>query len=300
MDIRRIKQVWKYGWQDAGAIVETDAKGKSRLSIFYDILYCYFKYNVWSNQYKKEKLYSLAGDARKEICLRYQEKNTHRDRWVKEFFDNYKFLYKWSSFKYETSAALQAKRRAAYKKQYGLGENCFIGYNVILHRHHYLDSEIVTGRDCLIAEETNIDYTGGLILGSHVAISEGVKILTHNHELHGGAQGEDKRKCEITPLHIHDNVWIGARAFIQPGVKEIGRGALIGAGSIVRNKIPPYAIVVGNPAKIVGFVYTPEQVEEFERGKYTENERTDFEKYQRTYEKYFINRVSEIKHLLNN
>ena len=89
MYIRRIKKVWKYGWQDAGVIAETDAKGKSRLSIFCDILYCYFKYNVWSNQYKKEKLYSLAGDARKEICLNYQEKNTHRDRWVKAFFDNY-------------------------------------------------------------------------------------------------------------------------------------------------------------------------------------------------------------------
>lgn len=222
MEFRRIKQVCEYGWKDAQTLSQEADATKGRLSIFLDILHCFFKYNVWSNQYKKEKLHLLSGEQKREICLKYQEKNNFRDQWVKEFFDNYKFLNKWSSFKYERSANLQAKRRAAYKKQYGLGENCFVGYDVILHKHHYKDSKIVTGKDCLLAEQVNIDYTGGLVLGNKVSISEGAKILTHNHVVDFSGKDEDKG-CILTPLVIHDRVWIGTKAMIMPGVKEIGR-----------------------------------------------------------------------------
>ena len=91
MDFRRLKQVFKFGWQDAKTISGEPNMNNSRLSVFCDILHCYLKYNVWSNQYKKEKLYLLSGEQRETICLRYQEKNNKRDKWVKEFFDNYKF-----------------------------------------------------------------------------------------------------------------------------------------------------------------------------------------------------------------
>lgn len=299
MDFRRIKQVCQYGWKDAAIISQEEGVSKGRWGIFCDMLHCYFKYNVWTNQYKKEKLYNLTGEALRAICQKYQEENTKRDKWVKEFFENYKFLSKWSSFKYERSASLQAKRRAAYKKQYGLGENCFIGYGVIFHKHHYVDATIQTGKNCLIAEETNIDYTGGLKVGNKVSISEGTKILTHNHEIEFSSKDISKG-CIITPLAIEDKVWIGARSTILPGVNTIGRYASVGACSVVRHPIPPYAIVVGNPAKIVGFLYTPEEVAEFEKDKYPEGERTNIEKYTKLYEKYFINRMSEIKKSLSN
>lgn len=299
MNFRRIKQVCEYGWKDAQILSKEEEAKKGKIAIFLDILYCFFKYNVWSNQYKKEKLHLISGEQKKEICLKYQEKNNFRDKWVKEFFDNYKFLHKWSSFKYETSASLQDKRLAAYKKQYGLGENCFVGYDVILHKHHYVDAKIKTGKNCLIAEETNIDYTGGLTLGNKVSISEGTKILTHNHEIEFSSNDLYKG-CILTPLIIDDKVWIGARSTILPGVNSIGRYASIGACSVVRHPVPPYAIVVGNPAKIVGFLYTPEEVAEFEKDKYSETEKTDIEKYKKLYEKYFINRMSEIKKSLSN
>lgn len=298
MDLRRIKQVCEYGWKDALTLSKEEGTRKGRLSIFIDILYCFFKYNVWSNQYKKEKLNLSLGEQKREICLKYQEMNTKRDEWVKGFFDNYKFLNKWSSFKYERSASLQAKRRAAYKRQYGLGENCFIGYNVIIHRHHYVNGKIETGKDCLIAEETNIDYTGGFVLGNKVSISEGTKILTHNHGIL--FKSDDLSKgCIQTPLTIEDRAWIGARSTILPGVNSIGRYATIGAGSVVRYPVPPYAIVVGNPAKIVGFKYTPKEVVEFEKDKYPENKRTDIEKYKKSYDKYFISRMPEITKMLD-
>lgn len=294
MDFRRIKQVFQYGWKDAKEISKEGGIHKSRLSIFFDILHCFMKYNLWSNQYKKEKLYSLKGNARKEICLKYQEKNVKRDNWVKEFFENYKFLNKWSSFKYEKSAILQSKRIAAYKKRYHLGDNCFVGYGVIFHKHHYCDSEIECGKDCGFSEHVDIDYTGGLKIGYKVWISEGAKVFTHNHKADFKDHGTNKG-CICTPLIIHDRVWIGARAMIMPNVVEIGRGALIGANTCISKKVPPYAIVMGNPAKIVGFRKTLEEIIEFEQNNYPEEERISTDILKRNYEFYFKSRWQEIK-----
>ena len=298
MNIRRLRQVIEYGWKDASTLSKGSGVQRGRWSIFIDILRCFLKYNVWSNQYKKESLHLLSGEEKKKICLSYQEKNTFRDKWVDSFFANYKFLAKWSSLKYERSAALQAKRRAAYKERYGLGENCFIGYDVIFHRHHYVESQIRTGKDCLIAEGTNIDYTGGLVMEDHVSLSEGVKILTHNHELDFDAKDLTKG-CILTPLTIRENVWIGTRAIIMPGVREIGRGAIISADSYVNSKVPPYAVVMGNPAKIVGFRLTPEEVKVYEENHYPAEERTDLEQYEKVYNKYFIDRIKDIKKFVN-
>lgn len=258
MDFRRIKQVFQFGWKDAAVISQEEGVGKSRWSIFCDMLHCYFKYNVWTNQYKKEKLYNLSQEARKEICLKYQEKNTKRDKWVKEFFDNYKFLNKWSSFKYERSASLQAKRRAAYKKQYGLGENCFIGYGVKFHKHHFSNSEIVIGRSCQISENVNIDFTGGLHVGNGVAFLEGVKVLTHGHDYLGMKKEKDilqnSKRAFLSPLEIADNVTIGAHTIIMPGVHSIGKNSMVSAGSIVTKHVPDNVIVAGNPAVVVGSI----------------------------------------------
>ena len=54
------------------------------------------------------------------------------------------------------------------------------------------------------------------------------------------------------PIEIGDHVWIGARAMIMKGVK-IGEGAIVAIGSVVVKDVPPYAIVGGNPAKIIKY-----------------------------------------------
>lgn len=295
MYFRRLKKVCKYGWRDAKEINLEPEVNKSRMAIFCDILYCYLKYGVWSNQYKAEHVYSLPAAEKRSVCLKYQEKNDKRDRWIKGFFDNYKFLNKWSSLKYEQSSRLQLKRHAAYRRQYGLGENCFVGYNVVLHRHHFSDSVIVTGKNCLLAENVNIDYTGGLTMGDKVSISEGAKVLTHNHPLDfTTSKGEDKG-CELTPLRIQDNVWIGAKAVVLPGVKEIGRGAMISSASCIRGKVLPYAIMMGNPAKLVGFRFLPKVIVEFEKSRYPESERIPLDLLERNYQMYYKDRIKEIK-----
>lgn len=256
MDFRRIKQVCKFGWKDALALSQEEGSQKGRVAIFIDILHCFFKYNVWSNQYKKDKLHLLSGEQKKEICLKYQEKNTKRDQWVNGFFDNYKFLNKWSSFKYERSATLQAKRRAAYKKQYGLGDNCFIGYGVMIHKHHFSTESIQVGCNCQISEHVNMDFTGGLIIGNGVGILEGVKILTHGHDYLGMKKEKDllpnSKRAFMSPLSIGDNVTIGSHAIIMPGVRSIGDNSIISAGALVTKRVPANAIVAGNPAQVIG------------------------------------------------
>ena len=294
MDFRRLRQVCKYGWKDASSISHEEGVKKGKLGVFLDILHCYLRYNVWSNQYKKEKLYSIQGEERIAVCLKYQEKNTKRDKWVKEFFDNYKFLNKWSSLKYEGSAFLQKKRNDAYNKHFGLQYPCFFEYGVIMQRHHYVDAVLRVGKKCRILANVNIDYTGGLTLGYKVSISEGVKILTHNHVTDFSGVSEDKG-CILTPLVIQDRVWIGTRAMIMPGVREIGRGAMISSCAYVHTKVPPYAIVMGNPAKVVGFRFSPEDTIEFEKNNYPEEDRLPEEVIINNYNKYFQNRWKELK-----
>ena len=59
---------------------------------------------------------------------------------------------------------------------------------------------------------------------------------------------------------IGNDVWLGHQTLVLSGV-TIGDGAIIGAGSVVRHDIPPYAIVAGNPARVAGFRFAPEQIE---------------------------------------
>ena len=76
---------------------------------------------------------------------------------------------------------------------------------------------------------------------------------------------------------------------------HLNRGATVGAGSVVRTSIPPYAIVAGNPAKIVGFRFTPEEIIEHEKVLYPEEERLPLELLEKNYKKYFLDHIKEIK-----
>lgn len=62
------------------------------------------------------------------------------------------------------------------------------------------------------------------------------------------------------PVEIENDVWIGTSVIIMDGVK-IGDGAILAAGSVVTNNVPPYAIVGGVPAKIMKYRFNSDEIE---------------------------------------
>lgn len=56
--------------------------------------------------------------------------------------------------------------------------------------------------------------------------------------------------CRVGPIRVGEDAWIGAHAIIFPGV-TIGRGSVVGAGSVVRDDVPPYTVVAGVPARVI-------------------------------------------------
>lgn len=297
--LHRLKQVAKYGWQHASQISQEVFNGNNRISLFFDIFGCYRKYGMWSNQYLKEKFWELDKFQRETIGNKYRESNLKKEAWVKDFFDNRKFLAKWSNYSIEVNAKKREKRNEAYRKHYSMGTGCFVEYGVEFSRQHHLPGTLTIGNHVLFAKNVFIDYTGDVTIGNHVKIANGVNIESHSHTSNGLSTDSAYKTTIPTKIVIEDWVSIGAHSIILETCNRIGRGARIGAGTVVRTDIPPYAIVTGNPAKIVGFVFSPSILEEFEEEKFTPEERISIEEYEKTYKKYYLDKISNIKEFIS-
>jgi acetyltransferase-like isoleucine patch superfamily enzyme len=99
-----------------------------------------------------------------------------------------------------------------------------------------------------------------LVIGSYCSIAEGVKFLlggNHRYDTLFSFPIKAKLSKEILDesyskgaITVEDDVWIGVDAIILSGVK-IGKGAIIGASAVVSKDVPPFSIVVGNPARVI-------------------------------------------------
>lgn len=121
-------------------------------------------------------------------------------------------------------------------------------------------------------------------IGKRVIIRPGVVL---------GYAGDSMRENKDAPI-IEDDVefsW-GAKVF---GKIRVGRGALLNANSVPMGNVPPYAIMVGNPAKVIGFTKTPKEIVEYEKLYYPENERLSIGDLEKNYQKYFMNRFDDVK-----
>ena len=94
---------------------------------------------------------------------------------------------------------------------------------------------------------------GHVTIGNHVMMGQDCLFYTENHRFDRCDCTIDSQGYEASrPIEISDDVWIGSRVIILPGVR-VGTGAVIGAGAVVTHDVPPYAIVGGNPAKIIKY-----------------------------------------------
>lgn len=127
-----------------------------------------------------------------------------------------------------------------------------VGKNVNVESMAYFGN----GRGVTVGDRSGIGkrcrIPSNITIGNDVMMAEEVIILNQAHNFEDltkpmGLQGYQPR----TKQYIGDNVWIGTRAIILPQVERIGEGAIIAAGAVVTKDVPAYAIVGGNPARII-------------------------------------------------
>ena len=93
---------------------------------------------------------------------------------------------------------------------------------------------------------------GPLRIGENVMMGPDVTILSQTHNIERTDIPMGKQGMREAEVIIGNDVWIGMRSIIMPGVK-IGDGAVIGAGAVVTKDVPDYAIVGGVPARIIKY-----------------------------------------------
>ena len=146
-----------------------------------------------------------------------------------------------------------------------IGNNTFIGGCSIISR-----SKITIGNYVQIA--------WGTYLYDHNAHSTDFRLRREDIEkefssLSLGNSDTENKNWDIVkscPIVIEDDVWIGMNTIILKGV-TVGRASIIGAGSVIRKSVPPFCIVCGNPAKVVKFLYTPEEIEGIQKEYFDDN-----------------------------
>ena len=97
----------------------------------------------------------------------------------------------------------------------------------------------------------NAKVPNNIIIGDHVMMGLDVTIFSSNHEFSRTDIPMTKQGYKkYPPVVIEDDVWIGSRAIIMPGI-TIKKGSIIAAGAVVTKNFPEYSIVGGNPAKLI-------------------------------------------------
>lgn len=135
-----------------------------------------------------------------------------------------------------------------------------------------MDRHSFCGYDCEIYRAT---------IGSFTSIANGVVLGGARHPMewvgmspvfYAGRDSVKKKFAQhilVPPPHVHigHDVWIGRSAIVLSGV-SVGNGAVIGAGSVVTKHVPPYAIVAGNPARIIRYRFSEQIIRSLENLKW--------------------------------
>ncbi|MBQ7300523.1 MAG: acyltransferase [Clostridia bacterium] len=125
------------------------------------------------------------------------------------------------------------------------------GKNVNIEKGAQFSSDISLGDNSGIG--VNAHIASKVSIGNDVMMGPYCFIYTSNHRTDDITTPMWKQGfTEPLPVIIEDDVWIGARVTILPGVR-VGTGSVIGAGSVVTHDVEPYSIVGGNPAKLIRY-----------------------------------------------
>lgn len=168
------------------------------------------------------------------------------------------------------------------------GSNSKVGFPVYIssvETVHLEDNTVLRG-GVSIQNNTNEH----VYIKKYTVISRDVTIVTNNHRSTVGIP-----QCLLGASHINDisrnliigeDVWVGTKATILSGA-DLGRGCIVGACSLVTKPVPPYALVVGSPAKIIGVKFSLDQIIEHEKALYPIEERMSREELEELFARYY-------------
>ena len=170
--------------------------------------------------------------------------------------------------------AIEDRVRIVRSEDVWLGPRVYLDYGVYLHggpgglhigagswimngsRLHVFNfrsmphSGIRLGRRTFVGEGTIMRGQGGIQIGDNVLFGPGAQVLAVNHVFTDPNRPIMDQGITAEGIVIEDNCWIGAGALVLDGV-TIGRGATVGAGSVVTHSVPAYSLAVGSPARVI-------------------------------------------------
>ena len=128
-----------------------------------------------------------------------------------------------------------------------IGEQCILGKNVYVDFDVQIGSRVKIQNNCSVYHGATLE--DGVFLGPHVVLTNDLYPRAINPD--GTLKGNDD--WDVRPIRICYGAAIGARAVLLPGV-TVGRFAMVGAGAVVTRDVPPHGLVVGVPARLIGYV----------------------------------------------
>lgn len=145
-------------------------------------------------------------------------------------------------FRLHQTMPMTDEYREILKDLFGeIGENSFVSTpisSIACPSGVHIGKNVYINGGCLFMAR------GGITIEDDVQIAANVQLISNNHDPY------ERQILLCKPVLIRQGAWIGPGATILPGVC-VGKYAIVGAGSVVTKDVPDYAVVVGNPAKVV-------------------------------------------------
>ncbi len=146
----------------------------------------------------------------------------------------------------QTRPLEQEKRSELLKEMFAeIGEDCYIEPPL---RANWGGKNVHFGNGVYANFNLTLVDDGDIFVGNNVMFAPNVVIASATHPIH--PELRRKQAQYNLPIHIGNNVWIGAGAVVLPGVK-IGDNTVIGAGSVVTKDIPSNVVAIGNPCRVL-------------------------------------------------
>jgi acetyltransferase-like isoleucine patch superfamily enzyme len=163
----------------------------------------------------------------------------------------------------------------------------------IFKEYHKVDIGLYTHGGCFVPGQMD-KHTS---IGRYSSIAVTARAMNRNHPMefksmhalffNPAFKNTSEELVDYIPLSIGNDVWIGHNAIMMPHVRKISDGAVIGAGAVVHHDVPAYAVVVGNPGRVVKYRFSTDTIQELLNGKWWEQSieeiRPNISQFQRPY-----------------